>query len=160
MHWIIENQIYIFLGVVAAVILFLGWMIFDLRKKVALLLGTGNQKNSSDLLQDFLRRITHIETKMEETDPRLDKVEEVAGISVQKVGFLRFNPFADMGGDNSFVLALLDHENNGVIISSLYMRDGARVYAKKIDKGIAQHSLSEEEKRTLDNAINGNINRK
>jgi len=147
-----ENQFFILLGLIVASAGLLGWFIFDLRKKVKVIFG-GEAKNDDNLQRDLLRRLTRSEAKFEEIEPRLNLVEKLSKISVQKVGFLRFNPFADTGGDNSFVLTLLDRENNGVVISSLYMRAGIRLYAKHVDKGIAKQPLSEEEKRVLEDTI-------
>jgi hypothetical protein len=70
----------------------------------------------------------------------------------QKIGFVRFNPFGDAGGSISFVLALLDAENNGFVISSLHGREGNRVYAKEVKKGESQSQLTEEEKGAIKNA--------
>jgi len=58
-----------------------------------------------------------------------------------------------MGGNQSFVLAVLDLENNGFIISSFYTREGNRVYAKSISNGKPEFSLSEEENEVLQTAI-------
>lgn len=152
MSFIQENQFFILLGLIAASAGLLGWFIFDLQKKVKIIFG-GEAKSGGDLQKDLLRRLTRAEVKLEEIEPRLNLVEEISKISVQKVGFLRFNPFADTGGDNSFVLALLNRENNGVIISSLYMREGIRTYAKKIEAGKSRYPLSEEENKVLDETI-------
>lgn len=70
--------------------------------------------------------------------------------SIHKVGLVRFNPFREIGGDQSFSLALLDNENSGAIISSLYSREGVRIYAKSIQNGqTTKHSLTEEEKHAI-----------
>lgn len=67
----------------------------------------------------------------------------------------RFNPFGDIGGDQSFILCLLDNNNSGVIITSLHNRDYTRVYAKSILRGKVDNSaLSAEEKATLLKTIN------
>jgi len=72
----------------------------------------------------------------------------------QKLGFMRFNPFTDTGGDQSFVLSLLDETNSGFVISSLHSRENTRLYAKKIIKGEAPDQiLSKEEKHILQEAI-------
>ena len=70
---------------------------------------------------------------------------------------MRFNPFEDTGGDQSFALALLDRENNGIIISSLYGREGTRVYAKAVDHGTPKHAISEEEREALERASRKSI---
>lgn len=75
-------------------------------------------------------------------------------LSFQKVGFMRFNPFTDTGGDQSFVLSLLDETNSGFVISSLHSRENTRLYAKKIIKGEApDQALSKEEKHILAEAM-------
>ena len=65
---------------------------------------------------------------------------------------VRFNPFSDVGGDQSFSLALLDKRNNGIVITSLYAREGSRVFGKPIENGLSPHSLSEEEKEAIKKA--------
>src|ERR1035437_5918393 len=81
------------------------------------------------------------------------RIEKDGLLHIQKVGLIRFNPFKDTGGDQSFILSLIDGNENGVIISGLYSRSGTRWYAKRVanGKGI-EHELSEEEKKALKEA--------
>lgn len=66
----------------------------------------------------------------------------------------RYNPFNDVGGDQSFILCLLDKNNTGVIITSLHTRDTTRVYAKAITNGnFEPETLSKEERRALEKTI-------
>ena len=69
--------------------------------------------------------------------------------SVQKVGLVRFNPFNDGGGNFSFVLALLDSNDSGIIITSMYGREQNRIYTKKIDMGKCESKLTEEEEQAV-----------
>lgn len=72
-----------------------------------------------------------------------------------KMQLVRFNPFNDVGGDQSFILCLLDKTNTGVIITSLHTRDSTRVYAKAIKNGSCEsQSLSKEETKALIKTIN------
>jgi hypothetical protein len=81
---------------------------------------------------------------------RCDTIEKENQFHIQKIGLLRFNPFNDTGGDQSFILSLLDSNNTGVVISGLFSRSGMRWYAKKVVQGDGQdHELSEEEKKAL-----------
>ena len=80
---------------------------------------------------------------------RLPTVEGRAASSLQRIGVVRFNPFADTGGQQSFVVALLDARNTGVLISSLHSRQQTRVYMKTITEGRAETQLSEEEVEAL-----------
>ena len=130
-----------------------GWFIFDTRKTIKKFLGATGMNVDEDLTHGLMRRIARLEAKSDETDPRLARLENIAVSSIQKVGFVRFNPFPDTGGDNSFMLVLLDHDNTGVLLSSLYMREGARLYAKSIEKGKAKHVLSAEENKILEDTL-------
>ncbi len=74
--------------------------------------------------------------------------------SSAKVGLTRYNPFNDLGGDQSFILCLLDNQNSGVIITSLHSRSHTRIYAKQIKTGQTSGvTLSPEEKQTLTETI-------
>lgn len=73
--------------------------------------------------------------------------------AITKIGITRFNPFKEIGGDQSFSIALLDEQNDGVIITSYYGRELNRVYAKSIQDGASEHELSEEEKGAIAKAI-------
>lgn len=81
------------------------------------------------------------------------KLDEAGQLHIQKVGLLRFNPFKDTGGDQSFILALVDAKDTGVIISSLHTRSGTRWYAKHVLNGKgAEYELSKEEEEALKSA--------
>jgi len=71
---------------------------------------------------------------------------------VQKVGVVRFNPFKDTGSDQSFAIALMDRSDNGLVISSLFTREGTRVYSKPLEKGKSKYPLSEEEEQAIGRA--------
>lgn len=87
---------------------------------------------------------------LEELNQRCDKLDNEGLYYIQKIGLLRFNPFDDTGGDQSFIMSLLDVQNTGIVVSSLHTRSGTRWYAKKVFKGKGvEHELSEEEKKTV-----------
>jgi len=130
-----------------------GWFVSDYRKKMKKFLGETGMDLDENTIHGLMRRIARLEAKSEELDPRITLLENVATSSIQKVGFARFNPFQDTGGDNSFMLVLLDRTNTGVILSSLYMREGVRVYAKSIEAGKPKHVLSAEEKKILEDTM-------
>ena len=73
-----------------------------------------------------------------------------------KIKTLRFNPFNDIGGNQSFVICILDENNNGCLLTSLHNRENTRTYAKEIINGQAagKNVLSKEEKECLQKAIN------
>ena len=69
--------------------------------------------------------------------------------SLGRVGLVRFNPFEDTGGNQSFALAMLDGRGDGFVVSSLHARAGTRVYAKAIAAGASEAALSDEEAEAL-----------
>ena len=131
------------------------WFIIDTRKIIKRFLGETAINTDEDIINSIMRRIARIEAKLEETEPRLHILETIATSSIQKLGFVRFNPFPDTGGDNSFMLILLDREHTGILLSSLYMREGARLYAKSIEKGKPKQTLSAEENKLLEQTLHG-----
>jgi hypothetical protein len=67
-------------------------------------------------------------------------------LHIQKIGLVRFNPFSDTGGSQSFTLALLDGHDNGLVMTSLYARTGNRWYVKEVHLGKGkEYELSKEE---------------
>ena len=130
-----------------------GWFIFDMRKKMKQFLGETGANIEENIAQDLMRRAARLEAKFEELDPRIDILEKTATTSIQKISFVRFNPFQDTGGDNSFILVLLDRTNTGIVLSSLYTREGIRLYAKSIEAGKPKYVLSTEEKKVLEDTM-------
>ena len=80
---------------------------------------------------------------------RVDAVETQVPRTIQRVGVVRFNPFPDTGGNQSFVVALLDTRGDGVVLSSLHSRQGTRVYLKQVISGKSETTLSEEETEAI-----------
>jgi hypothetical protein len=72
--------------------------------------------------------------------------------SIQAIGLVRFQAFSDYGGDQSFALALADAAGDGVVISSIFAREGTRIYAKPLKAWISSYSLSFEEEEAISQA--------
>ena len=136
-------------GLVAFV---LAWLVIDLRKKWQRVFGR-RPSGTNELSGEVLERLVKLERALGGLEPRVNVLEGIGKISVQKVGFMRFNPFERTGSDQSFAVALLDREDNGLVLSSLYTREGVRVYAKEIQGGSSKHPLSEEEQKVLRQAM-------
>lgn len=110
-----------------------------------------------DLLSSLNHLIAQGKSNKEELDNLVKKLESEVKqnkLHLQKVGFKRFNPFTNTGGNQSFTLCLLDENNTGIVISSLHSRESTRLYAKKIIKGKSSSiSLSAEEQEVVKEAI-------
>jgi HAMP domain-containing protein len=100
-------------------------------------------------------RLNELGRAFADVSGRLPAMDEVDRRSVQHVGVVRFNPFEDTGGQQSFALALLDGAANGVVISSLHSRQQTRVFLKSISGGTSESNLSAEETEALRRATAG-----
>jgi hypothetical protein len=84
---------------------------------------------------------------------RVEDLEVVAGLAVQRVGLVRFDAFEDMGGNLSFAVALLDAEGDGFVLLSINGRHETRIYAKPIERAASRYHLSEEEQEAIRRAL-------
>lgn len=107
-------------------------------------------KTLTSVLEKLISDFTKTEKEVSQIGSRLKKQEEEAEFKIQKAGLLRFNPFANTGGEQSFIVCLLDNKNNGLVLTSLQGRSGTRWYAKMIKKGKGvEYSLSKEEEEAI-----------
>lgn len=95
-----------------------------------------------------------LEENYENLSQELKEFKEKSRKSLQKMGMVRFSPFNEVGGDQSFSVALLDDNDNGFVITSHFLRESTRVYAKPVERGISKYQLSEEELEAINKAIN------
>jgi len=109
-------------------------------------------------LKGVLNKVKGLEEKVEKILEEIEKMKKEQRFSVQKVGIIRFNPFSEVGGDQSFSVALLNEGDDGMVITSLYSRQENRVYGKPIKNSQSEYSLSEEEKQAIEKAKNSKIN--
>lgn len=104
-------------------------------------------------LKEVLKQFEVLGKEVERISEGLDSLKKEGMFSFQKIGIVRYNPFSGVGSNQSFSIALLDGNNNGVVITSLYARDGNRVYGKPVKRGTSEYSLSNEEKKAIKMAI-------
>ncbi|MTI70379.1 MAG: DUF4446 family protein [Firmicutes bacterium] len=111
-----------------------------------------NEASLEDMLIDHLDEVKNVKLKLNDIESFCDNLNERLKLTVQRVGFIRYNAFNDMGSDLSFSVALLDENNNGFIISSLFGRNECNTYGKPIVNGKSSYKLSVEEIQALDRA--------
>jgi len=99
--------------------------------------------------------VRHLET-VQQTLHRIDAIEQALAVlqaqmpgCLQRAHLIRYDAFEDVGGEQSFSLALTNQHGDGIVLTSVYSRMDVRVYAKSIQNGRASHALSNEEERLL-----------
>lgn len=149
------------LVVILLVLIFVlgGWIVFleyryqNLARSFrSLMTGRGGADLEATLL-DFVARMDHVEQMTQAMENRVRGLETRLPYVIQHVGVVRFNPFADKGGDQSFVLAILDDHADGAVLNSLHTRTDVRVYAKPVVGGQSTYTLTAEEKEAIARAM-------
>ena len=128
------------------------------RRLDQLTLGTDG-KDFAAVLDAHLDKVFSVSREVDELTVRTAMVETNLRRSFQRIGMVRYNPFEDTGGNQSFALALLDGNGDGVIVNSLHSRTGTRVYAKGVTGGRSDAALSDEESRAVQDAMAGTTTR-
>jgi len=109
-----------------------------------------NGKDLENVIQGQKKQIDKLEKEIKELFDGYEKIYKMAFKGIHKVGVVRYNPFNDIGGNQSFVIALLDGDKSGVIITSLHMREGTRIFSKAVFEGKSpKGSLTEEEEKAI-----------
>ena len=123
--------------------------LFFVERRLRALFGSKRSKNLEGLVAEHAEKVSKLEEKHAELADVLETLGNEFFFAVQKVGMVRFNPFSNIGGDQSFALALLDRNDTGIVVSSLYSHERQLVYAKPIEKGASSYALSKEETEAL-----------
>lgn len=109
-------------------------------------------KDLEQVLVDQNRSITKLASDLDNLRMQATDLFILNKNNLQKIGFIRYNPFDDAGGNISFALALLNAHDDGVVISSLHGREGTRMYAKSVKAGKSESKLTEEEIKAIEDA--------
>lgn len=114
----------------------------------------GSSKNTIEaLLLDYVGKVNKVESLYDTLSADITKIDEKTASCLQKVGMVRYNPFPDVGGNLSYALAILNERDDGILINSLYNRDGSYAYGKPVLGGHCDYTLSKEEQEALEIAM-------
>lgn len=126
----------------------------NVENKYRKLMRGANGKNIEQILNARIEDIDNANLNSESALKAIDNLNEKMKGCVQKVSIVRYKAFEDIGSDLSFSIAMLDDNNDGIILTGIYGRQESTTYAKPIDKGISRYDLSEEEIAVLNEASN------
>lgn len=115
-----------------------------------------DNKNLEELVVGYLDKIDKSNEEVEDIKELYNNLNQRLKSCVQKVSIVRYRAFEDVGSDLSFSIALLDANNDGVIITGIYGRNESTTYAKPVDRGISRYDLSKEEQQVLQDCIDRN----
>lgn len=157
---LVGNLIYILIGMIIIIAVLIGFIISlesklsDMRKRLRkIIMGDDDSANSQEILIKHAEKINSAIDVEEKLTDEINKLKSLVKKSISRVAVVRFNAFDDNTAELSYCIALLDAENNGVIISSLTGREFSRSYIKPIENGTCpNYKLIKEEEQALRDA--------
>jgi hypothetical protein len=144
-------------GVVLGLLfLWLGYLTYKIWKNgkfLEQLFPQGESRQIRGKLTEVLDSLKEIQEENSLIAGKLDELAQEGSNHIQRVEIMRYNPYNDTGGDQSFTSVLLDGKLNGFMITSLHSRSSTRIYTKIIKSGKSDLELSKEEEEVLKKAI-------
>ncbi|MFT5874508.1 MAG: hypothetical protein ACI8WT_003478 [Clostridium sp.] len=157
-----NKQIYIVLALIVLVIILIILIITTyvslnkLENRYRKLMRGVNNKNLEAMVISYLDKVDKVKEDNETVKQIYEQINDRVKTCVQKTPMIRYKAFDDIGSDLSFSIALLDGNNDGAILTSIYGRNESTTYAKPIDKGISRYDLSQEENKVLEQGCRSN----
>lgn len=145
------NMMIIF-GLLVLGIAVLGFFVFRANARIDRLLQGKDAKSLEDSFTWITDEIKRMNANELVTEKALNNLNMRLKKSLSGFKTIRFNPFPDQGGNQSFAIALVNEEGDGVIVSSLYSRERTSVFAKPVKGGVSEFELTAEEKQALTDA--------
>jgi len=103
-------------------------------------------------MNELVNHVEHLKVKGKSHDEELEVLSGRISKHGHGVKIMRFNPFKDVGGNQSFAVSIINENGVGVVLSSLYSRERMSVFAKPIIDGISDIELTDEEKLVIEEA--------
>lgn len=150
----------LFSGLFGGILLLLGIILWQGRKlrrleqKIATFLSGKDGQNLETVLLETKESVKSLDEDIQELFSISNSLHQLGTKSIHKTAVMRFNPFKEVGGNQSYAVALLNGKNTGVVFSSLHTREGTRAYAKPVKNGEADgFPFTEEEKAVIHEAL-------
>mgnify|MGYP001496496861 FL=1 len=110
-------------------------------------------ENVERMLLDHLKGRMELESRLDQDGQRLTKLEQKMTSAKRFAGLVRYDAFPDVGGQQSFALAVYDEQGHGFVMSSIVGRADCRVYGKELTEGRSHRDLTAEEQRAIEQAV-------
>jgi hypothetical protein len=147
----IKLQIVFFAVAAVAIAFLLGWIVITEKRLKRFFLGKKG-KDLEDTIAALGSDIAELKKSKVDAEKEIAIMQAKLRKSIRGLETVRFNPFPDQGGNQSFAIGMLNEDGDGVVFSSLYSRERMSVFAKPVKKGVSEYELTAEEKETLQKA--------
>ena len=127
-----------------------------LHKRFAVLLSDESESSMEIMLREHLEERRNLQKQVESIDHRTATLERKMQRSKRHVGLVRYDAFQDIGGLQSFAMAIYDDNGDGAVVSSIVGRADNKVYGKNIVGGKSDRNLGTEEQQAILEAVKQN----
>ena len=124
-------------------------------RKWSVLLEGVDGENVEHLLYQHLSSREETSAELDEIRHRLTILEGKMKTAKRFLGIVKYDAFDEVGGEQSFALALYDDEGNGALLTTQVGRTDTRVFGKRLTAGKPDRSPTMEEQQALDDAARG-----
>ncbi len=133
------------------------WRYHNLQRTFNVLMTGRHGADLEAMLLDNIQRMNRVEQVAKVMEDRASWFQAKLPFMVQHIGVVRFNPFPDKGGDQSFVVAILNDHADGMVLTGLHSRADSRVYAKPVVGGQSTYTLTGEEREAITRAMGAGV---
>lgn len=141
-------------GFLAVWLLVLSFSVWQQNKFLRSLFPKSGERDIRKKFEEIVKSVEDFKGELSDLDSKIEAIKVKGLQHIQRVEFLRFNPYDDTGGNISFTVCFLDNGGSGIVITSLHARSGTRVFGKEILSGKSKkYQLSKEEELVIQNAM-------
>ena len=155
----LKTDVFLIVNIIILLVLFIGVIVMiiklhSINKKYKTFINKlGKGETIEEDLENYMYRVERVEKQNAEIRNLVDTMDKDMENCIQKIGLVRYNAFKDTGSDLSFALAMLDENDNGVVLNGIYSREMSNIYAKPVENGKSTYTLSDEETEAIQKAI-------
>ncbi len=131
----------------------LSFFVWKQKISIKKLFPKGEGQDIRGKFEEVVGEVEGFKSYLDKLKDNIDSVHQKGLGHIQKIETLRYNPYGDTGGDQSFSVVMLDGRGNGFVMTSLHARSGTRVFLKPVTKGEEKYELSREEREVLTKAL-------
>jgi len=134
-------------------LIMLSYIVIKLKSHYSNLVQATGKQTLSEVLDDLLKEEKNNRIHLNQQEAQITKIQTTSQTHFAKMGIVNFHPFGKSGGDQSFVLALLNEKKDGIVLNFIYTHEGVRIYAKMVKTGKGEaYELSAEENEAIHSA--------
>ena len=143
----------VIIGIISIILVRFSILLNRTRSKFGQLLNENSSQNVEELLLEHMKERQEFRNHIEQLDERVISLERKIQRSKRHLGLVRYDAFSDIGGNQSFTLAVYDDNGDGAILSSIVGRADNKVYGKNLINGKSDHNLTDEDQQAILEAV-------